>query len=101
MVLVRVTNDATDSVGLTREETLRANAAELREAAAALGIFCIEELGYETDTLADASEVDLREQIVYLIRKYRPFTVFTLDPYASYEPNRDHVRVAQAVEESF
>lgn len=36
-----------------------------------------------------------------MYRKYRPYAVFSFDPYATYEPNLDHVRVAQAVEEGF
>jgi LmbE family N-acetylglucosaminyl deacetylase len=96
-----VTNDAKDSVGLTREETIRRNAEELREAARILGVSEIVELGYETDCLVDVPLVALRERIVYLLRKHRPYAVFTFDPFASYEGNRDHVRAAQATEEAF
>ena len=39
--------------------------------------------------------------MVYLIRKYRPYAVFSFDAYALYEPNLDHVGAAQAVEEAF
>ncbi len=101
VILVRVTNDAKDSVGLTEEETKRRNTAELHAAAEVLGISDIVELGYETDCLGDVSEVALREQIVHLFRKYRPYAVFTFDPFGLYEENQDHVRVAQAVDEAF
>ena len=101
VILVRVTDDAKDSVGLTLEETRRRNTDELHRAAEILGIAEIVELGYETDCLADVSEVALRERIVYLFRKYRPYAVFTFDPFGLYEDNLDHVRVAQAVEEAF
>jgi len=101
VVLVRVTDDTKDSMGLTLEETKRRNTAELQQAAEILGISEIVELGYETDCLADVSEVALRERIVYLFRKYRPYAVFTFDPFAWYEGNMDHIRVAQAVEEAF
>jgi len=101
VVLVRVTDDAKDSVGLTLEETKRRNTAELHGAAEILGISEIVELGFETDCLADVSEVALRERIVYLFRKYRPYAVFTFDPFGLYEDNMDHIRVAQAVEEAF
>jgi N-acetylglucosamine malate deacetylase 1 len=101
VVLVRVTDDARDSVGLTMEETVRRNTEELHEAAALLGIGDIVELGFPTDTLADVPETVLRERFVYLLRKYRPYTVFTFDPFGHYEGNLDHIRVAQAVEEAF
>jgi len=101
VVLVRVTDDARDSVGLTVEETIRRNTEELHAAAQALGIGEVVELGFPTDTLADVPETTLRERFVYLIRKYRPYAVFTFDPFGQGEGNLDHIRVAQAVEEAF
>jgi len=100
MVLVRVTDDCKDSVGLTLEETKKRNAADLRAAARHLGVAEIVELGYETDGLADVSLVTLRERMVYLFRKYQPYAVFSFDPFGLYEDNMDHVRVAQAVYEA-
>jgi len=100
-VLVRVTDDARDSVGLSMEETIRRNTEELHAAAEAMGIAEIVELGFPTDTLADVSAVALRERCVYCLRKYRPYAVFTFDPFSPYEGNLDHIRVAQAVEEAF
>jgi len=101
VILVRVTDDAKDSMGLTLEEAKLRNTEELHRAAEIMGISEIVELGYETDCLADVSEVDLRERFVYLFRKHRPYAVFTFDPYQTYEDNLDHIRVAQAVEEAF
>lgn len=101
VILVRVTDDAKDAVGLTLEEAKRRNTVELHQAAEILGVSEVVELGYETDCLADVSEVALRERIVYLFRKYRPYAVFTLDPFGLYEGNMDHIRVAQAVAEAF
>jgi len=101
VVLVRVTDDCRDSVGLTLEETKRRNADELKDAAAVLGVSEVVELDYQTDRLADVSEVALRERFVYLFRKHRPYAVFSFDPFGLYEGNMDHVVVAQAVEEAF
>ena len=53
VILVRVTDDRKDSLGLSIEETIQKNAAELRESARILGIQEIVELGFETDMLAD------------------------------------------------
>ncbi len=101
VVFVRVTDDRKDSFGLTVEETIRRNRQELEQAAPILGVAEIVDLGFETDCLADVSEVALRERIVYLLRKHRPYAVFTFDPFAPYENNQDHLRVAQAVDEAF
>jgi LmbE family N-acetylglucosaminyl deacetylase len=101
LVFVRVTDDAKDSVGLTVEETLARNAAELHDAARALGAAEVVELGFETDTLGDVSRVALRERFVHLLRKHRPYAVFSFDPFGLYEGNLDHVVTAQAVEEAY
>jgi LmbE family N-acetylglucosaminyl deacetylase len=100
ILLVRVTDDRKDSVGLSVEETITRNTAELHQAAAILGVRQIVELGFETDMLADIPLGKLRERIVYLFRKYQPYAVFTFDPFGLYENNQDHVRVAQAVDEA-
>lgn len=101
ILLVRVTDDRKDSVGLSIEETIRQNTLELHEAAGILGVSEIIELGFETDVLADVPLGKLRERIVYQFRKHRPYAVFTFDPFGLYENNQDHVRVAQAVDEAF
>ena len=101
VILVRVTDDRKDSVGLTIEETIARNTEELQKAAAILGISEIVELGFETDVLADIPLGKLRERIVYLFRKYKPYAVFSFDPFGLYENNQDHIRVAQAVDEAF
>ena len=101
VLIVRVTDDTKDSVGSSLEATKRSNENELREAARILGASDVIELGFPTDCLADASEVDLRERIVYLFRKHRPYTVLSFDPFGLYEGNMDHIVVAQAVEEAF
>jgi len=100
-IIVRVTDDAKDSVGSSLEATVARNTAELAAAARIMGVSEIVELGYSTDSLGDASEVSLRERMVYLFRKYRPYAVFTFDPFGLYEGNMDHVVTAQAVEEAF
>jgi LmbE family N-acetylglucosaminyl deacetylase len=101
IILVRVSDDRKDSVGLTVDETIARNTEELHKAGAALGVHEIVELGFETDVLADIPLGKLRERIVYLFRKHKPYAVFTFDPFGLYENNQDHVRVAQAVDEAF
>ncbi len=101
VVLVRVTDDAKDSVGLSVEETIQRNTEELQRAANIMGISKIVELGYPTDCLGDVSKVELRERFVYLFRKYRPYAVFSFDPEGVLENNLDHIVVSQTVDEAF
>ena len=101
VILVRVTDDRKDSVGLTIEETIAKNTEELHHAAKILGVGEIVELGFETDMLADVPLGKIHERIVYLFRKHKPYAVFSFDPFGLYENNQDHVRVAQAVDEAF
>ncbi len=101
VILVRVTDDRKDSVGLSIEDTIEKNTQELHNAAKILGIAEIIELGFETDILADIPLGKIRERIVHLFRKHQPYTVFTFDPDGLYENNQDHLRVAQAVDEAF
>lgn len=102
IVCVRVTDDRWDSHNLTEAATIAANAAEFRQAATALGITEIVELGYATDVLGDASEVALREHVIRQIRTHKPYALVSFDPYAMYgEDNQDHIKVAAAVDEAF
>lgn len=101
IVLVRVTNDDKDSVGLSREETVARNRAELEQAAEILGVSEIVELDYVTDTLGDASETELRERFIRLIRSTRPYATLSFDQYSVlFEDNQDHIAVARAMDEA-
>ena len=102
VVVVRVTDDRWDSVGLTEAETIAANTEEFRRACDILGVAGIVELGEPTDVLADLSEVRLREAIIRQVRTHRPYALVTFDPYAMYgEDNQDHHKVAAATDEAF
>ncbi len=101
VVVVRVTDDATDSVGLELAESTIRNYHELRAAAKVLGVAEIVELDYQTDTLSKFSHVEMRKRMVFLIRKYRPYAVFSFDPDGVGEDNMDHIVVARAVAEAF
>jgi LmbE family N-acetylglucosaminyl deacetylase len=100
--LLRVTDDRWDSVGLDEAETVRRNAAELRDAAAILGIAGVEDLLWPTDVLGNADRVALRERIIRTIRREMPFATMTFDPNALFfEDNLDHKVLAEAVDEAF
>lgn len=99
---VRVTDDRWDSVGLSETDTITANATEFRAAAAVLGIQSVEDLGWQTDVLGDASRVALRERIIHAIRRLQPYGLMSFDPNAMfYEDNLDHKVLAEAVDEAF
>jgi LmbE family N-acetylglucosaminyl deacetylase len=102
VVLLRVTDDRFDSVGLDAEATIAANTLELERAAKVLGIHDIVELGWQTDALGDASEVALRERFIYHVRRLKPYAVLSFDPYGAFhEDNQDHIKIAAAVDETY
>jgi LmbE family N-acetylglucosaminyl deacetylase len=102
VVLLRVTDDRFDSVGLDIEQTIGRNTAELQRAAAILGISEVVELGWPTDRLGDVVETRLRERFIYHVRRVRPYAVVSFDPYGAYhEDNQDHIRIAQAMDETY
>jgi LmbE family N-acetylglucosaminyl deacetylase len=102
VVLVRVTDDRWDSVGLDEKQAAGRNADELQRAARLLGIDEVINLGYATDQLGDASEVVLREKIIRSIREHRPYALVSFDPFAMYgEDNQDHLLVGAATDEAF
>ena len=102
IVMLRVTDDRYDSVGLSIADTIAANTAQMHRAAQILGIEEIIELGWETDTLGDASEVALRERFIYHVRRVKPYAVMSFDPYGAFhEDNQDHIKVAHAVDETY
>ncbi|MFC1845918.1 PIG-L deacetylase family protein [Chloroflexota bacterium] len=70
-------------------------AKEQLAAAKLLGVKEVIFLGYEDQALEDTSE--FRKEIVRLIRKYRPNTVASSDPYKRYIWHRDHRITGQVV----
>ena len=101
VVVVRVTDDRWDSVGVSEAETLRRAHTEFEAAMAVLGVAETEHWGWPTDTLGDASELRLREQVIRAIRTHQPHTIVTHDPHSGTgEDNEDHWLVASAVAEA-
>lgn len=68
---------------------------EQKAAAALLGVERLEFLGFPDQALEDTTE--FRKEIVRIIRKYRPRTVTTTDPYRRYIWHRDHRITGQVV----
>jgi LmbE family N-acetylglucosaminyl deacetylase len=84
----------TSDPDMTSERLAEIREKEQRAAAAAIGVSEIVFLGYPDGDLEDTKV--FRGQLVRLLRKYRPHTVFTHDPYRKYMTHRDH-RVAGQV----
>ncbi len=102
VVCLRVTDDRWDSVGLDEAETIKRNTEEFHKAAKILGIAEINELGWHTDVLGDASRIKLRERIIHAIRRLKPYGIATFDPESMFfEDNLDHKVLAEAVDEAF
>jgi N-acetylglucosamine malate deacetylase 2 len=72
----------------------RVREAELRRAAATLGIGKIHMLGYHDRELAAAAPDQVREQLVTLVRFYRPEVVVSFDPNGG-NLHPDHVAISR------
>jgi LmbE family N-acetylglucosaminyl deacetylase len=81
--------------GMTSERLAEMREREQRAAARVVGVSGITFLGYPDGGLEDTHV--FRGQIVRLIRKHRPHTVFTHDPYRKYVGHRDHRIAGQTV----
>jgi len=80
---------------MTSEQLAVIRRQEQLAAAAVLGVKEVHFLGYPDGALEDTPE--FRGRLVYYIRKYRPFTVVTADPYRRYLWHRDHRITGRAV----
>ena len=101
VVVVRVTDDRWDSVGVSEADTIERSYGEFEAAMATLGVVATEHWGWPTDTLGDASEVAIRERAIRALRTHRPHTLMCHDPHSgSGEDNEDHWVVASAAAEA-
>src|SRR5437660_917589 len=75
----------------------------LRESTAATKILGMEQvisLNWRNDYMDSIPLQELRAQLILLIRKYRPDVVLGHDPWAHYDRNPDHRKVARALGEA-
>lgn len=85
----------TDKPDTDPQELAATREKEQLEAAKVLGVKEVKFLRYKDQTLEDNSS--FREKIVRLIRKHKPDTVATSDPYRRYLWHRDHRITGQVV----
>ena len=87
-------NKGTSDPDVTPEKLAETRQKEQQAAAEVLGVREVEFLGYPDQGLEDTPE--FRKALVRMIRRYRPETVVTADPYRRYIWHRDH-RIAGQV----
>lgn len=97
--VVQFGNDEKNSVGMTPAETRLANSDEGGLAARMLGVKEVVNLNHKSGELSQVSSNTLREEIIALVRLYKPQIIFHPDPWVHYEPDWDQYWVARATEE--
>ena len=98
LILVTATDGTAGKRGdppiCTQEELAAVRAEELRAAAAILGIHHAESLGYKDKELAAAPHQRIREQLVGVIRSFRPDIAISFDPNGTNLHN-DHIAISR------
>jgi LmbE family N-acetylglucosaminyl deacetylase len=98
--VVLVTNDEKSAFDISPEEAALRIRNESEAAAKALGITEVVPLGYRASELAAISPTELRDRIVFLIRRYRPRAIFIPNPYTHHDDDLDHMHAGSAAEEA-
>lgn len=96
---VRSSNDEKDgSSGYPHNDMI--NLRESEAATTVLGMKGVYSLGWRNDYMDAAPLQELRAQLILLIRKHKPDLVLGHDPWAHYDRNPDHRKVARAAAEA-
>ncbi len=100
-VFVRVSNDEKDggmSPGWGANDI--SNYEDTLVATAHLGLDDVISLNWRNDHMDSIPHIELRDQLILLIRKYRPDVVMSYNAWGNYDRNPDHRKVAWAVGEA-
>ncbi len=89
-----------DSAGLRPAQTSLASNKEARTAAELLGVKDVLNLGHKSGELAYISSSEMRNQVMTMVRHYKPETMFFPDWYVHYVDDQDIYRVGRMAEES-
>ncbi len=96
---IRASNDEKDGAwGYPHNDMI--NQRESEAAIAILGMKGLYSLGWRNDYMDPTPLLELRAQIILLIRKHRPDVVLGHDPWGHYDRNPDHRKVARACAEA-
>lgn len=93
-------NDEKDSVGLGPADTRLANNEEAERAARKLGVKEWLNLGHKSGELGQLSSSELRNQVMTMVRFYKPEIMFFPDWYIHYQDDNDVYRVGRMAEEA-
>ena len=99
--LLRVANDEKESWDLSPEAAALAARKENEAAAKILGVAKVHSLGYRSGELAGVQHTELRDRILFYIRKYKPQVLFFPNPYAEYVEVLDRFYVGKAAEDAW
>ncbi len=98
--LVRLTDDE-KSGGADPQRNAAANARETQEVARIIGLKATYSLNFKNDELQRVPHEQVRDGIIYYLRKLQADTIYTFDPYVRYgEENPDHLVTARAAEDA-
>ena len=89
-----------DSVGEGPAQTSLVANREARTAAELLGVKEVVNLGHKSGELAYISSSEMRNQVMTMVRHYKPETMFFPDWYVHYVDDQDIYRVGRMAEES-
>lgn len=97
-VYVRVSNDEKDG-GMQNGWGANdiANYEDTIAATKNLGIAEVISLNWRNDHMSSIPDVELRDQLIVLIRKHRPDVLMSYHPWGNYDRNPDHRKVSWAV----
>ncbi|MCC6362732.1 MAG: PIG-L family deacetylase [Bryobacterales bacterium] len=96
---VRASNDEKDGAsGYPLNDMI--NLRESEAATRVLGMKGVYSLNWRNDYMDPIPLLELRAQLILLIRKHRPDVVLSHDPWGHYDRNPDHRKVARAVAEA-
>lgn len=97
---VRGSNDEKDgSNGYGRNDII--NLKETRDGTRILGMKDVISLNWRNDFMNPIPLLELREQLIFLIRKYKPDVVLGHNPWEHYQKNPDHRNVGRALVEAY
>jgi LmbE family N-acetylglucosaminyl deacetylase len=97
---VRASNDEKDGSRTPAENDI-INHRESVAAAKALGMKEVISLNWRNDYTTPIPLNELRAQLIFLIRKYKPDVVLGHNPWEHYQKNPDHRNVGRAMAEAF
>src|SRR5688572_19842323 len=97
---VRASNDEKDGIRLPAEND-NINHRESVAAAKVLGMKEVISLNWRNDYTTPIPLNELRGQLIFLIRKYKPDVVLGHNPWEHYQKNPDHRNVGRAMAEAY